>query len=255
MKVFASDYDGTIKINGEISERNLNAIRNWVNKGNIFGLVTGRSVESALQEIEKYKLPVTFLVCNNGGVIYDKDMNLLKLYEMDMRKALSLIDEIRHMNCNSFVLNNGMQRAKEVVNSDQEDFKYGSYNGLYSVDRIIEEKRIGQIVISLSDDNQGKKIAAYINEKYAGFMNAFANVHCVDIVPDQISKETGLCFVQSYFQYRKEDIFCMGDAYNDLPMLLAFQSATLLHTYDDIKSQVKLHVEDVCEYLTLLENE
>ena len=254
MKVFASDYDGTIKIDGTISERNLKAIKKWVDQGNVFGLVTGRSAESAMQEIEKYELPVAFMVCNNGGVIYDKEMKVLKLYALDIIKAKELIEEIRHMKCNSFVLNNGWQRAKEIVNSVEEDYKYGTYSSDYSVDRIIREAKIGQIVISLNDNDYGKELAAYINEKYEGYMNAFPNVNCVDIVPNNVNKAEGLTFIQNYFHYSKEDIYCMGDSYNDLPMLTAFHSATLTHTFEDIKAQVNLKVDDVCEYLEMLEN-
>lgn len=255
MKIFASDYDGTIKIDGSISERNLTAIKNWTKRGNVFGLVTGRSVESALQEIKKYELPVSFLVCNNGGVIYDKEMNLLKLYEMDLAKAKQLIADIRSMRCNSFVLNNGFYRAKEIVDSAEEDYKYGTYSSDYSVERILDEGRIGQIVISVNDNEYGKEQAACINEKYVGYMNAFPNVNCIDIVPDNVDKAQGLRFVQDYFGYAKEDIYCMGDSYNDLPMLLTFHSATLTHTFEDVKAQIDIKVKDVCEYLTMLENE
>ncbi|NBK97045.1 MAG: HAD-IIB family hydrolase [Erysipelotrichia bacterium] len=253
MKIFASDYDGTIKIDGEVSNRNLQALQMWKEKGNQFGIITGRSSESIMQEIEKYGYKIAFLVCNNGGVIYDGNLHLLKTYAIDYTKALDIIEDIRTMDCNSFVLNNGFHRAKEVVNSAYEDYKYGMYSSEYTVEKIIAEKKICQIVISLNDNEEGKRLAAILNEKYKGYIEAYPNVNCIDIVPHGISKATGLDFVASYFGYAYEDIYTMGDAYNDLAMLKKYQGATLSHTFEDVKAEVNVIVDDVAQYLYALE--
>lgn len=253
MKVFASDYDGTLRINGVVSKNNLDALKVWKEKGNKFGLVTGRSVESALDEVKRYGFDLDFLVCNNGGVIYDKEMHLLKLFTMDFDKAKALIDEIRQMDCNSFVLNNGVARAKENVNSSYEDYKYGHYSSEYSVERLIEEKVIAQIVISINDDALGSKIADYINTKYDGYLSAFPNVNCVDIVPYGVDKRAGLAYVCEHYGYADDDVYVCGDAFNDLPMLTAYQGASLYHAYDEVKKQVPVIVKEVADYLAMLE--
>lgn len=255
MKVYASDYDGTIRVDGAVSIRNIEALKKWKALGNKFGIVTGRSVESSLLEIEKYGYELDFLVCNNGGVIYDAHMNQLKLCLIHYEKAMELIKEIRGMDCNSFVLNNGVNRAKEIVNSTYEDYKYGSYSPDYSVERIIEEKRIAQIVISLNDDELGASIAAYINEKYHGYMCAFPNVNCVDIVPVGVDKGAAVQFVCSHFGYDKDQVYVTGDAYNDLPMLRNFKSATLTHAYADIKEEIEVVVDEIADYLEMIEKQ
>lgn len=252
MKIFASDYDGTIKIDGVVSKRNLAALKDWQSKGNRFGIVTGRSVESVQQEIAKYGYELDFLVCNNGGVIYDGQMNQLECFCIAYEKAIELIEEIRQMDCNSFVLNNGVQRAKEIVNSDYEDYKYGTYSSNYTVEKIMEEKRIAQIVISLNDNDLGKQLASSINQKYHGYVEAYPNVNCVDIVPFGISKASGLAYVAEHFGYAEEDIYTMGDAYNDLPMLKKYQSATLKDTFADVRKEIANQVSDVAEYLNSL---
>ena len=252
MKVFASDYDGTIKVNGIVSEENLAALAAWKDKGNKFGIVTGRSVESTLLEVEKYGYELDFMICNNGGVIYDKNMKLLKSFTIDLAKALQLIEEIRFMDCNCFVLNNGIQRAKEVVNSEYEDFKYGAYSSDYSVERIIEEGNISQIVISLNDTQLGLEIANYINEKYKGFVEAYPNVNCVDIVPSNVSKASGIAYIQKHYSFAYEDIYAMGDSYNDIPMLIAYTSATLSYADEEIKEVANVVCDDVAQFLNSL---
>ncbi len=253
MKVFASDYDGTIKVDGIVSEENLAALAAWKDKGNRFGIVTGRSVESTLLEVNKYGYALDFMICNNGGVIYDGNQTLLKSFAIDFNKALALIEEIRKMDCNCFVLNNGVQRAKEVVNSEYEDYKYGAYSSDYSVERIIAEGCISQIVISLNDDALGLEIAAYINEAYKGYVEAYPNVNCVDIVAANVSKASGIAYIAKHYDYAHDAIYTMGDSYNDISMLEAYQSATLEHANDAIKAVANEVCADVAQFLNALE--
>ena len=44
MILLASDYDGTLKRQGKISETDIMAIQNFQREGNLFSLITGRSI-------------------------------------------------------------------------------------------------------------------------------------------------------------------------------------------------------------------
>ncbi len=252
MKIFASDYDGTIKVDGVVSEENLKLLKEWKKQGNHFGIVTGRSSESMMQEIEAYEYDLDFLICNNGGVIYDQDFQLLKVFSIDFDIALQLIEELKNMQINCFVLNDGYHRAKQVVCSEFEDYKYGSYSSDYTVDKIIENKKVCQIVVSVNDDSYAKQIAQHLNEKYKGKLEAYTNVNCVDIVPYQISKATGLEYIAKQYGYPASHIYTMGDASNDESMLDLYGGATLVHGFDEIKKEGIYVSKDVSEYLKLL---
>ena len=78
MKVLASDYDGTLRTEEIVDVNDVHAIQKFREKGNLFGLVTGRSMESIQKEIANNKIEFDFIVGNNGGVIYDKDFNRLE---------------------------------------------------------------------------------------------------------------------------------------------------------------------------------
>ena len=64
MKLFATDYDGTLKVDGTIQEKDLLSIYQWKAKGNLFVIDTGRSMESILEQVQLYKLPVDYFVTN-----------------------------------------------------------------------------------------------------------------------------------------------------------------------------------------------
>ncbi len=249
MKIFASDYDGTIKIDGKVSLENIEKLKKWKEEGNHFGIVTGRSSESMFSEISTFGYELDFLVCNNGGVIYDGNKNLLKSFEINFEVSLELMEEIKQMDVNCFVLNDGYYRARYVVNDTNDDFKYGDYSSEHTIEEILEKKKVCQIVISVNDDEYAKQIAGHINTIYKGKVEAYPNVNCVDVVPYQVSKATGVRFIQEYFGYNKEDIYVMGDALNDASMLDAFQGCTLTHGFDELKKEGTMVCDDVAGYL------
>ena len=83
MKILASDYDGTLRTEELVDINDVHAIHEFRAAGNMFGLVTGRSMESIQTEIQKNKIEFDFIVANNGGVIYDRDFQRLQVLYMD----------------------------------------------------------------------------------------------------------------------------------------------------------------------------
>lgn len=53
MKILASDYDGTLRTEELVAEKDIEAIARFRKAGNLFGIVTGRSMESLQKEIER----------------------------------------------------------------------------------------------------------------------------------------------------------------------------------------------------------
>ena len=87
---------------------------------------------------------------------------------------------------------------------------------------ILEGGKIAQIVISLNDDALSAEIIAHIHEAFSDCVVAYANRHCVDIVPRGISKAKGLAFVLADAGVSVQDAVTIGDSYNDLPMIEAY---------------------------------
>ncbi len=55
MKILASDYDGTLRTEELVDINDVHAIHEFRAAGNMFGLVTGRSMESIQTEIQKIR--------------------------------------------------------------------------------------------------------------------------------------------------------------------------------------------------------
>ena len=77
MKIIASDYDGTLN-HGGIDDKKRETIKEWREKGNKFGIVSGRITDDLLRIYKKDKLELDFLLACNGAVILTTDGKILK---------------------------------------------------------------------------------------------------------------------------------------------------------------------------------
>ncbi len=248
MKILASDYDGTLRTAEYVSKEDIEAIKKFQEAGNLFGIVTGRSMESLKNEIERNGFTYDFIVTNNGGVIYDKDQNLLQCNYMDFDKALHIIEYIKTLPCVSYVINDGFHRYKYTVDDHQVDHKYGNVKDTSVLqEEIFKKKKIAQLVISLNDVDLAHQVSEYINSEYKGYAVAYINVNCVDIVPEGVSKAEGLGYIEKHLGLQHEDIHAIGDSYNDLPMLHAFAGCTVKNAKETIQEEIGIVYENVAD--------
>lgn len=252
MKIFASDYDGTLRVGPDVSEDNKKKIQEWRDAGNLFVMVTGRSMESILSEIERNRLTCDYIIGNNGGVIYDQTGKRLKETVMDFDRALEVLAFIKTVPCFSYVINDGFHRAKVVVDATRPDRKYGMIKATKTVEEVLANRKIAQFVLSLNDMQLAKQTAKIINERYQDAVRAYVNVDCIDVVPSTISKAEGIHFLKERCGIAHEDIYVIGDSYNDLPMIEAYHGFTLNHAEQSIQKQASASFESVASAIDSL---
>ena len=76
MKLIASDFDGTLYRNGEISARDRAAIEAWQAGGNLFGIVTGRGAD-ILDTAHRLGIALDYAIAYNGALVLDRDGGVL----------------------------------------------------------------------------------------------------------------------------------------------------------------------------------
>lgn len=236
--ILASDYDGTLRIKDEVKQVDKQAIQTWRKQGHVFGIVTGRSMESIRKEIAVEGIEVDFIIGNNGGVVYDANFQELKSYYMDFEAGKDMIAYLKRSHCISYVVNDGYHRAKVVVDSAREDIKYPQQLNAYKEADMLANGKIAQLVASLDNDEDAHTIASYINTHFQQYAVAYRNINCVDIAPANISKATGLQFLQDAWKLEADSIYTIGDSYNDIPMLTAFHGFATAHAPQDIQEQI-----------------
>lgn len=253
MKVLVSDYDGTLCIKHSVSKENIEAIHKFQEAGNMFGIVTGRSMESLMDEVHKYNISYDFIITNNGGVLFNKQLVNLSTKYIDKVKALEVIADIKQTSCVSYVVNDGYHRYKFINNLNGVDYKYANMedNSEQEVE-LLNKINIAQIVLSLEDDKLAHQIADTLNKKYGDVIEAYVNIRCVDIVPKGISKANGVKEMCAHLSLIEEHVFAIGDSYNDVSMIETFHGYTLEHANEDIKMKAEYIFDSVASCISYL---
>lgn len=250
MKVLASDYDGTLRVNNDVSIQNIEAIKRWRATGNVFGIITGRSVPTILQQIQEYQVEVDFIVCNNGGIMIDDKGVIIEKTVISEPIVGDVIKTIKTLPIEAYELNNGYGRARCVLN-EQAILRKSIPN--MSETELLQEGGVSQMVLQVKNVELAFAVAEQLNTLYSNEIEAFANLLCVDIVAKDVNKAQGMIKVAKMHKYPLDRIYTIGDADNDLSMLTMFHGATLRHADKAIQAQVKYVVDDVASYIRILE--
>jgi len=228
MKIFASDFDGTF-IKGEIDQsvpeikENIRQVALWRAAGNLFVFATGRSISDMIIPLSKdIDMEYDYIVCLNGGII------LSNKKEVILEKTIS------------------RQAADEIMAFIRET-PIPDYFATYG-----KKGGPGQITLIVESAKEAFDFASLFNDRFKGKASAFSNERYIDITAPGISKATGIAKIAEFRNIKSDDIFCMGDSYNDIPMLSAYHGFTLPEASDAVKAKAKAVYSTVADALKSL---
>lgn len=209
MKLLVSDYDGTFKEDKTVSTilKNRDAVKRFMDNGNLFAFATGRNYNSIKAETLKYKIPYDYLICNNGAAIFDKKDNLIfknNILINSIYKTLHYLEKL------GFISEINLKDAYGNYTSD--------YNKVVEIECKLKFKNLSDI----------KKIKQEIS-----FLSSFSFMNII-VFKEEIDKKDGIYFINSIERIKKENIYTIGDASNDKGMLLEFNGYKMPYSYPEI---------------------
>ncbi|WP_105301812.1 HAD family hydrolase [Anaerococcus marasmi] len=214
MKLIASDFDGTIFIDGKIKIEDIKAIRDFQDKGNLFGLVTGRSYHSLLVLIEG-KLAPDFVIANNGSHILVKDgkkMTEILKYSLDKDKLRHVIDY---------------------------------YGRTYPIRLFTDKDRAVDRLDDLREGEEILSLAVYsdhiLENPFQEDFSFHKSIGVIDVINSAVSKQTGIEFIKDFYGFDKE-IIAIGDDFNDIEFL---SNTSLSYSLDYVTNK---EVRKVCNF-------
>lgn len=191
MKLIASDFDGTIFIDEKIKTEDIKAIRDFQDKGNLFGLVTGRTYHSLFVLIEG-KMDPDFVIANNGSHIFvknGKDMTEVLKYSLDQDKIRDVID---------------------------------FYGGKYQTRIFTDKDRAVEKIADLIEGEEILSLAIYsdnmLENPFQEDLSFHKSIGVTDVINSAVSKQTGIEFIKDFYGFDKE-IIAIGDDFNDIKFL------------------------------------
>lgn len=259
MKFLASDLDGTLVIANNLrSDKDIRAIENLRQKGHKFIISTGRSYNTVKPLIEKYNINYDYLLLCNGGLIINSNDEIIfdewlsnkiakeiisYYYNFDNNNVLMYLDDSK----NSIFINNP-NVVKDTVKDIMNFFKITE-----DISTIINRKDNYKILSLFTVDkdlDKAEAIRKKIINKYGEYVEACRNKHFIDVFPKDCSKGNALLQILKLENSKVDELYVVGDSFNDVPMFNITENSYTFHYAEDIvKNYAKNKVNYVYEVI------
>lgn len=231
-KLFVSDLDGTLFYNDgknttSISEDNLNAIKEYVAKGNIFAIASARNHQFIDRLTEMLGFRPLYIAYNGAYIIIDdyiiehsmhlKDYQLFEKYfkDNDIDGFVSTLSEdvFYQSNRKKYPFND-----KTYDKSVRHKLMYEGINT--SKNTYSTNKKCHKILLVLRRDLV-ETVKKDLKDKY-GNMYEFvsSDVDNIDVVKKGCSKGKAVSILSEYYNIDEDHIGVIGDSENDISMFL-----------------------------------
>jgi Cof subfamily protein (haloacid dehalogenase superfamily) len=243
--VLASDFDGTLKQHETIRETDRQAIHAFRAAGHRFGVITGRSHTMIASELLAERIPVDFLVCNNGALIYDAEGHLLEETVLDpstVQGILDLLDQEPDVLYGAGGSHGFFSEFRGTVVSSiatQNIRKHATHR-----ESVLETKHVTAFYLRSKHRERTFELAELILSTYPD-VEAHINSDTVDIGPKGHDKGTGILKLATLFP--ESEIIAIGDHLNDLPMIKAVQSYAIASGHPELQDHAENTVASVSE--------
>lgn len=243
-KLLASDIDGTLLLNKKIHHKSIENIDKFKNDGNLFILSTGRALCDLNNIINEYNLDVDAYVLCNGAFILDSNFNIIENYKINASIVYEISKYVLELKdfrvsvldgyTNYILKSKDILRSKNIFNLsilkrimkvllgkssnlkliDLNDLKYNNFNinimSICSLDKSIEDAEI---------------LKNHLNDTFGDYITSYRNNYFVDVVFKGCSKATGIERVCSEFDLSDNNVYVIGDSWNDLSMFERYNNS------------------------------
>lgn len=261
MRYLASDLDGTLVHDNKVHEDDIKAIQKLKQSGHKFIISTGRSLRGASDVLKNYNIDYDYLLLCNGGLIIDKDNNIILDEWISNEVANKIINDYYDYH-NTLVYVDNSEETILIRNDNADTKKVLGLFDYFSHKLDIEEVRgrkdnfkIMSVFMSDEDIHRAEKIKNEIADKYGDIVEVYRNQYFIDIAPKNCSKGQALLKILELEGKSKDDIYTIGDSFNDISMFnITENSYTFNHAEESIKEHAKNKVDYVHELISEILN-
>ncbi|WP_268892257.1 Cof-type HAD-IIB family hydrolase [Erysipelothrix urinaevulpis] len=243
MKVFVTDLDGTLlDAKGKLHPDMKELIKVIRSKGFLFGVATGRPLFSAKAAIPDAEEIFDFLICNNGGEIYDfVGRQYHQQYPLTKDVMNEIIEDNLKLGANPILyINDQMVTAfEDVYNQRVRTFLDVVYEeDIYSV----VPETLPKIIFSVTPE-LGKDVISFHKEKANARYNAFKSQNeLVEFMDPRVNKEVGLEWFCQQHNIDLSEVMSFGDNDNDYELVRAAGVGVAMNNATDYVKSVADHV-------------
>ena len=214
--LLGTDYDNTFRIAGKISDENIEAVKEWRKRGNLFGIVTGRFEPPD----DIFKFDFDFIMCCSGGLLYNNAGEI----------------EYSVTGSNETLVN--LARGCMKYSDGDDIFKVRACDGIYefeydeiresNFENIRELGVFNQASIYFDDLERATAVVEKLQQEVTG-VSVLQNGTSIDIPPAGMNKAEGLRRYAALHNVKPCDVYTTGDNMNDYEMLSVWNGYVVEH--------------------------
>lgn len=226
MKIIVSDFDNTF-YTAEY-EKNIQLIKSFIEKGNKFIIATGRPIYLLKPDIEDYNLDCSYIVCNDGGVIFDSEEKKIFEENIDKEVAKEVYELLsKDDNFEEVFIDTALNFSKDINDT---------FNAILALpkDKKIAQKQIDELM------EKYPSIQGYISHRWLNILNKNS------------SKGNAIKMLMNMNNWSYDDVITIGDNYNDISMLENFNSF-IIKGDKNIEDKAKYVVNNFKEMLEIID--
>lgn len=256
IKMFVSDIDGTMMQHGGIIDaQDVAALKSLANQNVLLCFASGR-LDNEIAELMN-EVNINFhRISVNGVFVYTHENKQLLSATFDssiLPDLLSITNATPFLRYVSDEHHYYIEEKTPFIHELEQQVKMTSIEEpdlLTKIDTTIFPNKIS--VGGTKDDLM--RLQKQIDETFHGKVSTFISAEqCLDIMPPNISKGSAISVLLKEFNIQPEEIACIGDSYNDIPMFeLTPHSFAMAGADNDVKqhaAHVVSSVKDAIQYV------
>ena len=261
MKLFVSDIDGTLywynnKNNSGCSQACRDAIKRWLDAGNIFAIATARVYTMRDYTIHDIGLDVDYLGGNGAEIVYsNNEVDLKTLPFSYFLEVGKWIDE------NQLDASVKICIDKQFIAYRQDLYPFTCLERMrknlqnsISYSKFIGEETCKGVNMSLlCHPSLTKRIESELQKRFNGRCQVLAtDVDNIDFIPLNVGKSEAICSLAKHYGIDMKDVIVIGDAANDICMFeITDNSYCMSHSNQEIQNKANYIVDSVEEAISI----
>ena len=249
MIMLAADYDGTLK-QGTITRLDLDAITKFRSLGNIFGVVTGRSLSMMKEEFDKFDLKFDFFIAQNGAIAFTDTFTTI--YETQINPIVSarLINMLQKLGPAMY---GAATRDKHTVFHMSRQF-YDERIAYYDIPLIVETwHNLNGILSFFICDFSSDAISELYNKlssEFSDLLSFHYNDGTIDVTAPGLNKSKGVQRVIEFF--KPQCALTIGNEMNDLSMIVDFGGFSVANGRPEVQAAASRVFENIDQCITFI---
>ncbi|MCI2111149.1 MAG: HAD family hydrolase [Bacilli bacterium] len=245
-KLFCFDIDKTLLPAGQdvFPEKEKLALRSLHEKRDAVAIASGRNYDGIVQYLEKEQIPSTYIIAGNGAAIYGEKGLLLDEHPLtlgDLYLFRDLFYGPEATNVYALGRDNSIYLFKDDPHTDFEI----AANKLKLVKRLdaheslpLDDPHLLKVLLSnVNGDTASFRLTKAQQEKYDA---VFSSPQTFEIMAKGMDKAYGVEFLRKHLGIAPKDVYCFGDAGNDVGMLGAFNGIAMGEATSECRKVCKM---------------